>query len=357
VIHGERIRHARELKGWTQTELAKKVGLGQSAIAQFEGGSGQPRSEVIEAICFQTGFPPAFFETPPVEHFPQGTLLFRSRASMTTGEAKQAYSAALTVYEMAEAMRRRTRRIPHRIPRIEPKRVEDIERAAEVARSAMGLNPDGPIANLVLSLERAGVLVLGLWEEMKDRDAFSLWAGVDLETPVIVLSPGRPGDRVRFSLAHELGHLVMHQAFRAPRNLRELERQADRFAGAFLLPASGILSELGDHPTLTLLATLKARWRVSMQALILRAQALGVLSPRQVKYLYQQMQQRGWRKAEPVAVAVEKPRAVHKMAELLYGVPVDARRVASEIRILRAPMVRAMLDVHASQADLAKVAG
>lgn len=357
MIYGERIRHARELKGWTQAELASRIGLGQSAIAQFEGAALQPRPGVVEAICFQTGLPPAFFESPPVEHFPQGTLLFRSRASMTTSQARQAHAAALTVYELAEAMRRRTRKIPHRIPRFDLKRIDDIERAAAMTRSGIGISPDGPIPNLVLSLERAGVLVLGLWEEMEDRDAFSLWSGTDLETPVIVLSPGRPGDRVRFSLAHELGHLVMHQAFRAPRNLRELERQADRFAGAFLLPASGILSELGDHPTLTLLAKLKARWRVSMQALILRAQALGLLTPRQVKYLYQQMQQRGWRRNEPVDIAVEKPRAVRKMAELLYGTPVDVRRLAKDVRVLRPSMVKAMLDVHASQADLAKLAG
>lgn len=353
MIFGERIRQARELKRWTQQALAERLGLKQPAIAQFESGQTQPERSVLEALSFQLGFPIPFFEAPPLENFPQGTLLFRARASMSAKGAKQAYAAAATLYEVADVMCTRMKNTKARIPRVDLRRAEDLEGAAAMTRSAVGLSPDKPIPNLTLVLERAGVLVLGLWEPLEDRDAFSLWAGPDLDTPVIAAVPERPGDRLRFSLAHELGHLVMHQAPHAPRGFRPLEREADRFAGAFLLPAEGIRPELGERPTLSVFAKLKSRWGVSMQALIMRSQALGALTPRQVKYLYQQMQRRGWRKEEPIAVPQEKPRRLRKMAELLYGIPIDVKRFANDSR-LRGSMAEAILGAHASQAELAK---
>ena len=100
---------------------------------------------------------------------------------------------------------------------------------------------------------------------------------------------------MRFTLAHELGHLVMHR-FPTP----EMESEADAFASALLMPEREMREAFtGRRVTLELLAALKPEWRVAMQALLLRAKALGYLSDNQNRYLWQQISARGWRKREP----------------------------------------------------------
>jgi Zn-dependent peptidase ImmA (M78 family) len=152
------------------------------------------------------------------------------------------------------------------------------------------------------------------------RDACSAWAGGDGSTPVIVVAATAAGDRRRFSVAHELGHLVLHHTPEgAP---HALEQQADAFAEAFLLPEGAMRAALVPPITLTTLADLKARWGVSLQALIRRAHTLDLIMPSQYHSLSAQLGARGWRTREPVALPVERPRALRQLAELLYGVPI-----------------------------------
>jgi Zn-dependent peptidase ImmA (M78 family) len=140
------------------------------------------------------------------------------------------------------------------------------------------------------------------------RDAFSTWAGGDGAMPVIVVTATPAGDRRRFSVAHELGHLVLHQVSEG--SLHTVEQQADAFAAAFLLPEAAMRKVLVPPITLTTLADLKARWGMSLQALIRRALVLECLTPSQYRSLYAQLGARGWRTHEPVAVPVERPRAL-----------------------------------------------
>src|SRR5262249_59517884 len=100
--------------------------------------------------------------------------------------------------------------------------------AAAVTRQALGLAPDQPIGPLIRTLERHGVWGLAIPVPLPRRDACSAWAGGDGATPVLVVAATRAGDRRRFSVAHELRHLVLH---RAPDGTpHALERQADAVA-------------------------------------------------------------------------------------------------------------------------------
>src|SRR2546428_12825632 len=112
---------------------------------------------------------------------------------------------------------------------------------------------------------------------LPQRDAFSTWAGGDGSTPVIVVTATTEGDRRRFSVAHELGHLVLHQVPQG--SPHGLERQADMFAEEFLLPAAAMREALVPPVTLTTLADLKGHWGVSLQALIRRARTLERITP------------------------------------------------------------------------------
>jgi Zn-dependent peptidase ImmA (M78 family) len=303
--------------------------------------------EKLQAIAFQTGFPMSFFKQEVGPDFPLGSLLFRARASMTKLEKSEAHQYGKLIFESVEKMERHLTRIPLKLPRL----TEDVFTAAKITRSELGLPPDAPIRNLIRTLEKNGVLILAIPTALKRRDAFSVWAGGDLLRPVIVIAGESPGDRLRYSVAHELGHLVIHQAIRG--GLSEIEREADQFAAEFLMPGEGIKRDLNSPVTLTSLAALKPRWGVSIQALIRRALELKVITYRQYKYLMQQLSFRGWRTREPanLDVPVEKPRAVRKMAEVLYGIPINYKRLAGDLRL---PIRRAkeIIEAHAANAHV-----
>jgi Zn-dependent peptidase ImmA (M78 family)/transcriptional regulator with XRE-family HTH domain len=341
VITPDRLRQARELRGLTQTALARQVGVHPSAIAQLETGRIQPSPEVLDALSRATGFPPTFFTRPSGPPLPPGSLRFRARAAMTARQRRQAWWYAQTLYELMASMAAQTEYPVPRLPRL----AGDPVAAAAVTRQALGLPPDQPIGPLIRTLERHGVWVLAIPVPLPRRDACSAWAGGDGATPVIVVAATAAGDRRRFSVAHELGHLVLHHIPEgAP---HALEQQADAFAEAFLLPEAAMREALVPPITLTTLADLKTHWGVSLQALIRRARTVGMISQSQSRALYAQLGARGWRTREPIAVPVERPRALRQLAELLYGRPIETQRLADELSLDPA-FARELLEAHAA---------
>lgn len=341
MIHGEKVRQAREMRAWTQTELARRVGVSQSLVAQIESGYMQPSTEVLEAIALQVGFPPSFFRREGSTTFPEGSLLFRARKSITAGQRAQAHQFAKTIFEGVERMAEKLDSPPVRLPR----NLADPEEAATDARAALGLPPDKPIRNLTNAVEKGGVLVIALPIGLDKRDAYSLWAGDRGQKPVIVVSGETSGDRLRFSVAHELGHLILHREHGSSE--KAMEDEANRFAREFLLPEEPIRHELIPPITLSGLAQLKPRWRVSIQSLIVRARSLDIVTERQYKYLFTKLSKLGWRTQEPpnLAVPVERPRAVRQMAEMLYGPTIDYRRMAEDMGFTR-QFVKEIIEAH-----------
>jgi Zn-dependent peptidase ImmA (M78 family)/DNA-binding XRE family transcriptional regulator len=341
MINGERLRQARELCGFTQKRLAELVEVEQPLIAYIEGGQKQPSDRLLDAIALATGFPPPFFKQTSAPDFPAGSLLFRAHASVAKLKRAQAHRYAQVLFEAAAKMERGIKTLPLRLPRVMMPAAD----AARIARSELGLSPDRPIPNVIHVLEKGGILVLALPVPLESRDAFSGWAGVESAKPVIVVSAGKSGDRLRFSVAHELGHLTMHRGWQG--DPKELESQANAFAAEFLLPEEGIRYDLVPPITLTSLASLKQKWGVSIQALIRRAKDLEIISVRQYRYLFEQLSARGWRLQEPqnLAIDIEKPRAFRKMAELLYGRPINIRKFADYLT-LSPSFLRNILDVH-----------
>jgi Zn-dependent peptidase ImmA (M78 family)/transcriptional regulator with XRE-family HTH domain len=341
VITPARLRQARELRGLTQTALARQVGVHPSAIAQLETGRMQPSPEVLEALGRATGVPPAFFTRPSGPVLPLGSLRFRARAAMTARQRRQAWAYAEILYELMASLAAQTEYPAPRLPRL----AGDPMAAAVDTRQALGLPPDQPIGPLIRTLEHHGVWVLAIPVSLPRRDACSAWAGGDGATPVIVVAATAAGDRRRFSVAHEVGHLVLHHLPEG--TLHALERQADAFAEAFLLPEAAMRAALVPPITLTTLADLKARWGVSLQALIRRAHTLDLLTASQYRSLSAQLGARGWRTQEPIAVPVERPRALRQLAELLYGRPLETQRLAHELSLDPA-FVQELLEAHAA---------
>ena len=314
MIYGERIKQAREICGLTQTHLAQRIGVRQPAIAQYEAEQITPSRDTLEAIAKETGFLPSFFEQEPIDDFPLGSLCFRARNSLSKQQREQAYQCAKTMFELVLKVTSILRLPRPQLPIIQ----ERPATAARVVRTAFGLSPDTPIRNLTRTLEKSGVIVITLPLFIPKLDAFSTWAKQKTESPIIALISGNPSDRIRFSLAHELAHLVIHQPARG--QLKKIEKEANEFAAEFLLPEDAMRNELLPPITLSRLAKLKLKWGASMSFLIYRAKQLDIISERQKTYLYEQMSIRGWRKREPdnLDVQPEIPVAYRKIIELAY---------------------------------------
>jgi len=136
----------------------------------------------------------------------------------------------------------------------------------------------------------------------------------DDQYPIIFLNRSLLGDRQRFSLAFELGHLIMHTFSTVPHE-RNINHEANLFAAEFLMPAKDIIKDFKDGITLSLLGELKRKWKVSMIALLYRSDDLGLLTPNQKRYLVQQFNTQKIRRREPpqLDVAKENPQLMRRL--------------------------------------------
>lgn len=179
----------------------------------------------------------------------------------------------------------------------------DIEQFAIDVRAAAQLDEHAVVGNAVRTAERLGCIVLPMPDELGRHLGMSV--RVDM-TPVLCVSRasesdvGVPGDRQRFTVAHELGHLGLHSHLGPPQTAQDAagyEKQAHYFAGAFLAPGDALLEELGNlggRVTLQTLAKIKARWGIAIKALVMRFRNLGVIDADQARSLYKQISARGW---------------------------------------------------------------
>lgn len=344
MFSGKRIRQARELRGLTQDELARRINKTQAAITHIERGFKEPSADLVAAIAQYTRFPISFFASDPTVEFPVEVLLFRARKAMTRRAAQAAARYAEIIFEMEKNLSQYVTMPPLKLEKSEKPPAE----AAREARRWLGLSQEEPIRHLINAMERVGIRVFGVpLEEQSDIDAFSAWIQ---EVPVIALCAGRDsGDRKRFSAGHELGHLVLHFG----RTIRaEEHKQADEFAAELLMPEKVMRREIISPVSLTSLAALKLKWGVSIAALVYRAHELGVIPDRQYRYLFEQISIRGWRTREPenLDIPVEKPRTLRRIVELLpFGS--DFSRLAAELH-LSAESMKEILELYDGIGDI-----
>jgi Zn-dependent peptidase ImmA (M78 family)/transcriptional regulator with XRE-family HTH domain len=330
---GERIRQAREIRGWTQEQLASEINKSKSLIAQAEAGFRVPSSDIIESVALATKLPLAFFNEAPHPEFPLSEVLFRAPRSIKRRQVIDAVRYAEHIFSIYTGVAQRLRDIPCRIPEINAHPAD----AARSLKVALGLKPDSPMTNLIRPLERAGVSFIVL-PSMEMGEAFSVWinqAENNRQFPVIAYTVDKGSvDRTRLSLAHELGHLTMHRSFLRKAHA-EIEDEAFGFAAEWLMPEAAMRSVIQDPVTLTSLAKLKPIWGVSVASLVRRAFNLSLITLRQYHYLFQQIGNLGWKMREPEAldIPIEKPRLFRKMVELVYGKPINFVALASDTHV------------------------
>lgn len=304
---------ARESRGWTQIELAQQMkersGLvtSQALISKAEAGRVEVSGSRLEMFATALGYPVNLLCTDPQVHgVGVGLVHHRKRASLGGPALRRIHAElALSRVQTAGLLSLAQTERSHRFHRIEISDLDTPSDAAMTLRQDWGV-PDGPVTDLVDLIEMAGGVVLVRDLGVRELDAVTQWLGD--EAPLFLLNALAPADRSRFSLAHELGHVIMH---REPGVGSVQERQADEFASEFLLPATSIRNELKKtRIDLHRLAVLKQRWGVSMAALLRRAATLGVISDWTYRNLQIEMSALGFRTTEPGEVAREEPSMV-----------------------------------------------
>lgn len=298
------LRIARQRLGFQQTEAASRLGIEQSLLSRIENGLVEPRDEVLTLAETVYEMPRSFFFlTDPVYGAPVSVHpMWRRKADVTVREMDSIVAELnIRIMHLRRLLDGAEYMHSNDLPRLDADDYDCAEHIAGLVRAHWKV-PGGPIKDLTLLAERSGVLV-----------AHSLLGGASVSgvtfstpgvPPLIVLNSGQPADRMRFTLAHELGHLVMHR-FPSP----TMEEEANEFASALLMPASDIRPHfIGRRVDLALLAALKPEWKVAMQALLMRATALGFVTKNQAQYLWKQINARRLRLREPPELDFEHER-------------------------------------------------
>ena len=293
--NGDMLRLARQRKGFHQTDAAKRLEIDQSLLSRMENGVSEIREEILtraEAIYdVRRSF---FFQTDPIYGVPVSVHPMWRRKADVSGRDIDAVVAELNmrVMHLRRFLEAADVAKVNDLPRLDIEDYGDPEHIAGLVRSHWKVSP-GPIRDLTVLVERAGILVAH--SNMAGASISGVTFSAPGMPPLVVLNSDQPGDRMRFTLAHELGHLVMHR-FPSP----NMENEAHAFASALLMPAGDIRPLLQSRRIdLPLLASLKPEWKVSMQSIIMRAKTLGLLSRNQEEYLWKQMSARKWRIREP----------------------------------------------------------
>lgn len=317
---GRRLRLARAASGLSLRELANRSGnqVTAQAIGRYERDEMMPGSAVLIALSSALAVSVDYLLGE--QELALNGVEFRKKAITGRREEAQIEAAVLHRLERYLAVEEILclRSVEWDQPREAPYPVNvvaDADRAARSLRQAWNFGSD-PLPSLVELLEEQGIKVIALDLDNFDGLKAQVHRPGRSPSPVIVVKRGVWGERQRFTLAHELGHMVMELAPGV-----DAEKAAHRFAGAFLMPAEALWSEIGKHRTqisLGELLRLKKLFGASIQAITYRCKDLGILPETLFRSLFLAFKARGWRSPpceEPGALAAEEP---HRFERLCY---------------------------------------
>ena len=308
-----RLTQARVRAGVSKTDLASTVGVSAAAIGQYEAGVNSPRPEIVDRLARSLNVRPGFFTVGrPLARIDTVNAHFRSLRSARVSDRQKALSTATLVWELTFALERYIRLPVAELPSVRPG--TSSEEAASILRSSWGL-PDGPVKHLVATAESRGIVVVV--RPLGDIDAVDAFSAVIVDRPIIVTTPRRSENvfRHRFSIAHEIGHLLLHSD--SGEQSQTIEREADDFAAEFLMPAASMNTALPQRLDLAALDRLGRTWGVSSQSLIRRMVERGRVTDSSARRAYQRLTIINDSSAGPTsAYPGEVPTLLRKAAEL-----------------------------------------
>ena len=314
------------MRGMTVAELADALDVKRQTVYKYENCTVIPSIDIIDKIIDTLNFPLPFLTTQTsLGQAGNQVIHFRDMKTNTAKIRSMARNWLLTSYEVISTFEKYLDLPPVNLPSFDIQDFSqltytDIDILAERTRRHWGIG-DGPISDVTLLLENNGIIVVRKDMETDKLEACSV---LQYGRPCILTKTQRESSaRDILNLAHELGHLVMHQEVSdedmSNANIFKLiESQAWRFARAFLLPPATFVKELG-YPTLSQYLLMKRRWRVSIQAMIMHSYALGVIDDERRQYFYRELSRNNFRKQEPLdsEIEIEKSRMLLECAQLI----------------------------------------
>ncbi|MBY3334586.1 ImmA/IrrE family metallo-endopeptidase [Rhizobium laguerreae] len=329
TFEGERLRLARVAHGLTLDELGDRISATRQYLNQLEQGTKLPTEQMIAALAAAVGVTPRFFGMTTKGGVRPEQCHFRKQRTTPMSVVSQVLARGTLLDGFIDALDRELELPKVSFPDIQVTSVTEIEEAAEETRRIWKLG-SGPISSMMRVVENAGAVV-SFFSGVSERvDALS----IDRPRPMIIRSEAKPAAvRLRFDLAHECAHLIMHRGIET--GDKATESQANRFGSAFLLPRSSFIHEFPRGRLLNWQAifALKLRWKVSAAAIIRRAFDLSVISADQYRTGYIHLSKTGQKKMERYddQIAAEEPELLQSaMTALEQAFPGAVRRLAAE---------------------------
>jgi len=319
TFRGERLKSARQLRGLTLTALQDITGISKQSISMYENNENKPDYDRGYRLASALHVPYDFFlREDPCETRTPATY-FRSLASASKLSRISQSLKLEYVAKMYEALLNYIDFPVLNLPVIEYRggyniyNEEDcatmcleLEHIALEVREYWGLGL-GPIKDLQYVLESNGIIVTGFDTDENGIDAFSQRTLLaNSEVCFIAVDQGaKPEGRIRFDMAHELAHILIHPWSEdvdsiSREEFKTREYEANVFASAFLLPRESFSQDVKVHPTdIKFYLWLKKKWKSSMQSMMYRSNQIGCISNNQFQYMMRQVSKNGWRKKEP----------------------------------------------------------
>lgn len=335
---------ARESRGVTQIELSKNIkGLSQGNLSRMEKGLLSITDDILISISIFLNYPKSFFYKEIISSN-NDTLFFRKRNSLPQKSLSKLESRLNIINMVIDELMESVDVPEFKLPHIEVDCVNTIEKIAFLVRNFMQL-PSGPINNIITNLEKCGIIILFINIDSEQFDGVTKFTSKS--QPVICVNSNISDDRKRFTIAHELGHLVMHlRSNDSVFDENYCEQQANQFAAEFLMPIKYCKNELKGlrYKDLT---DLKRYWKISKSAIIRRAKDIGEINDNTYRYYLMTLYKSGERKRESEIVSIDKPKILSEMIRLhidqldynslelsnLLGIPIEEVEILQNVNI------------------------
>ncbi|HEC2244723.1 TPA: ImmA/IrrE family metallo-endopeptidase, partial [Staphylococcus delphini] len=325
-FNGKRLKEARLYNKISITELAKQLNISKQMISKYENGITDPSAEKSLQLNGILGFPREFFYSEENFNFESKGTFFRSRLTATKKSkipAEYLLKYSIVVRDFLDQYVEFPELIDYG-ELVTDNNDIDIENITMQIRNNMELN-DRPIEDMLEVVELMGIVAVKFGYDEDKVDAFSATTLLNGKKYFSIVT-GNPRSfyRQQFSLAHELGHWILHNDY-IPEELskeeyKEMEKEANEFASAFLLPKESFSNDLRNITiNIDNLLTLKSKWNVSIAAMIERGHQLGIINIHEKSRLYRYMSYHNLRNPEPLdkETPCSEPLALSQSIELL----------------------------------------
>lgn len=313
---------AREMRGITQKELVQKVpNLTQGNLSRMEKGLLNIPADTMEQIASQLNFPVKFFSQEDLRN-PIANFYYRKRISLPKKELQNIDAIMAIISSCIDNLLTSVELGAPDLPKVEISNNIAPSDVARIARTFFKINP-GPIDNLTEAIEKKGIIIKELNIQSEKFDGITLVT--KKSQPILYINSNLPSDRKRFTISHELGHLMMHIPFefKDTNSQGDFEKEANNFAAEFLMPELEIRKDL-NYLTYSKLSLLKEYWKASKSSIVYRAHQLDCITGDKYKNLQIELSRQGERRKEKVEVKFYSPSLLYKivdffMTELQYS--------------------------------------